>query len=159
VVATLAVAMFVAGPASANTVHRHVVSGHVKYVDRRTCDFPITVRASGTYLVAKYYDNSGLRYKKVVSAHGQFTLAWTANGTTLTMPNQSFHLVITYDAAGKRQTTTYDGPVYVFTVPGGGVVLLDAGRLVFDRQGNILFEAGPHQSLHGDVGAFCAAFG
>ena len=42
--------------------------------------------------------------------------------------------------------------------PGLGVVLLDAGRVVFDADGNVAFEAGPHQIVNEDFAAFCAAF-
>jgi hypothetical protein len=55
------------------------------------------------------------------------------------------------------------GPVglyYSTTVPGVGVVFHDVGRLVRDADNNILFEAGPHDVLHGnDVALFCAALG
>ena len=42
-------------------------------------------------------------------------------------------------------------------VPGGGIVYLDTGTVTFDSENNIVFEAGPHQDLNGDVEAFCAA--
>ena len=42
--------------------------------------------------------------------------------------------------------------------PGLGVVLLDAGRIVFDADGNVVFEAGPHQIVNEDFAEFCAAF-
>jgi hypothetical protein len=42
--------------------------------------------------------------------------------------------------------------------PGLGVVLLDAGRIVFDADGNVVFEAGPHQVFNEDFTEFCAAF-
>ena len=49
----------------------------------------------------------------------------TAKGTTLTMQNQSFQVVVTYNADGSPNTTTINGPVNKFTLPGGGVVSLD----------------------------------
>jgi hypothetical protein len=56
------------------------------------------------------------------------------------------------------------GPVGLYfstTVPGVGVVFHDVGRLVRDLEdGTILFEAGPHDMLHGDyIALFCAALG
>jgi hypothetical protein len=39
----------------------------------------------------------------------------------------------------------------------GGLAVHDVGRLVFDADGNVTFEAGPHQGLHGDVAGLCAA--
>jgi hypothetical protein len=56
------------------------------------------------------------------------------------------------------------GPVGLYfsiTVPGVGVVFHDVGRLVRNLEDDsIIFEAGPHDMLHGDyVGLFCAALG
>lgn len=49
------------------------------------------------------------------------------------------------------------GMMYVITIPGAGAVMLETGRIVTDRDGNIYFEAGPHQLSNGDFGALCAA--
>ena len=50
------------------------------------------------------------------------------------------------------------GEAFAITVPGQGVAVLGAGKLVFDAEGNVIFEAGPHQVLHGDfVTLICAA--
>jgi hypothetical protein len=51
--------------------------------------------------------------------------------------------------------TTTAGLRFHAYVPGGGVVLLDAGRLVV-ADGEIVFEAGPHQLIRGDVEQFSA---
>lgn len=84
---------------------------------------------------------------ETVGPGAPFTITETANGTTLTMQNQAFQVVITYNADGSANTTTFHGPVFIFTVPGGGAVLLDVGRVTFDSDGNVVFEAGPHQQL------------
>ena len=54
------------------------------------------------------------------------------------------------------------GLVFKATVPGVGVVFHDVGRVVFDAEGNLIFEAGPHDVLNSGVAhpvraAFCAA--
>ena len=43
------------------------------------------------------------------------------------------------------------------SLPSGGTVLIDAGKLHFDNEGNLVFEAGNHQFEDGDFGALCAA--
>ena len=43
------------------------------------------------------------------------------------------------------------------SLPGGGTPYLDRGRLVFDDNGNLVSEAGPHPSLSGDIDGLCAA--
>jgi hypothetical protein len=37
--------------------------------------------------------------------------------------------------------------------PGGGTVIADVGRLIFDDEGNVIFEARSHPALHGDFTA------
>ena len=54
-------------------------------------------------------------------------------------------------------TETDIGLVFRVFLPGGGTVIADVGRLVFDAEGNLIFEAGPHPALHGDFAALCAA--
>jgi hypothetical protein len=51
------------------------------------------------------------------------------------------------------------GLSYHVTVPGEGVVLLQAGRLEFDEAGNVVFVAGPHQVLRGETQKLCEALG
>jgi len=45
-------------------------------------------------------------------------------------------------------TNAQVGLVFSATVPGVGVVFHDAGRIVSDAEGNVTFEAGPHDVLH-----------
>ncbi len=59
-------------------------------------------------------------------------------------------------------TETQVGLVFSATVPGVGVVFHDVGRVVFDADGNLIFEAGPHDVLgtagpHPVRANFCAA--
>lgn len=59
-------------------------------------------------------------------------------------------------------TNAQVGLVFHATVPGVGVVFHDVGRIVSDAEGNLIFEAGPHDVLHteGDHVVrtnFCAA--
>jgi hypothetical protein len=58
-------------------------------------------------------------------------------------------------------TRTLVGLYYSTTVPGGGVLFHDVGRLVRGPDGSLTFEAGPHDVLAAgsDVGFFCAAVG
>jgi hypothetical protein len=52
---------------------------------------------------------------------------------------------------------TSHGLSYRVTVPGEGAVLLQAGTVVYDEAGNVVFEAGPHQVLSGDTAKLCEA--
>jgi hypothetical protein len=55
-------------------------------------------------------------------------------------------------------TRTVTGPVFKMTIPGRGVVIHDAGRVVFDAPFHVVFEAGTHDVLHGNIDSLaCAA--
>jgi hypothetical protein len=77
-----------------------MVSIDSRYVDRRTCDFPIRVHEFGRFKIADYYEGDGTLVKEILTAGagGPFTFADTANGTTLTMQMQSAPIVTTYNA-------------------------------------------------------------
>lgn len=159
---TVAGMMLWVQPAAANTKVTTVFHVDATFPrETSTCGFPISVHFFGSYRSTDYYDNSGFLYKTIVTSGGggPFSITWTAKGTTLTMQMESVQNVITYNADGSINTNTEHGVIAKFTTPGGGIVLLDTGRVTFDSDGNIVFEAGPHQQLHGDVEEFCAAFG
>lgn len=95
-----------------------------------------------------------------------------ANPTRVTF-HLPFHGTLTNEATGEsvsadqvlqetvdldEGTDTFVGLRFRVTFPGLGVVLLDAGKIVFDADGNVTFEAGPHQVFNEDFTAFCAAF-
>jgi hypothetical protein len=150
-----------AQPALANTVTREILHVDATFVDSDTCAFDIDVHVSGTFTITDYFDNSGFLFKSIFTeGPGEpFTFTETAKGTTLTMQMQSFSEVLTYNPDGSVKSDTIRGILFKFTVPGGGIVFLDAGTARFDSEGNLVFEGGPHQALHGDVAGFCAAFG
>ena len=50
-----------------------------------------------------------------------------------------------------------NGIIFRITVPGAGVVLLDVGRFVFTFDDQLVFIAGQHQFLAGDLEGLCAA--
>jgi hypothetical protein len=50
-----------------------------------------------------------------------------------------------------------DCALFDVSIPGQGTVLLDVGRVVVLRHQGITFEAGQHQEVDGDTGAFRAA--
>jgi hypothetical protein len=64
-----------------------------------------------------------------------------------------------FDVGGDPTQVHVIGLVAAFTAPGWGVILLDAGRMVFDGgTGEIVFEAGPHQEYYGDYERSCEYF-
>ena len=93
-----------------------------------------------------FYDSDGNAVKVV--DHGGFTETDTNSVTGKTLGlTQSW--INTYDLPAGTRTVT--GKALVMTDAGKGAVILDAGRVVFDRPGNVVFAAGPHAPLYGNL--------
>jgi hypothetical protein len=119
-------------------------------VDTQTCGFPVTIDQNFAVDVQFFYDQQGNLIRSL--AHIQLGGTASANGVSLPDTADFTH---TYDF-----TTGINGDLGVTThviIPGGGTVLINAGRVLSDDQGNLLFVAGKQQAISGDISAYCAA--
>ena len=114
------------------------------------CGFQILATNTGTARVEVFFDNTGAPVR--VQVEENVIESFTANGVTI---NGAGHTLDVFDLLNGTETLT--GLVIRVPLPGGGILYLDRGRLVFDENGNLVFEAGPHPSLHGDFDGLCAA--
>jgi hypothetical protein len=114
------------------------------------CGFEVVFEVSGIQTIQVLYDAAGNPIRAQV--HGNIEGTVSANGITLREieRGQTF-----YDLTDGSQTLV--GLIFRVFLPQGGTVIADVGRLVFDAEGNVTFEAGPHPALHGDFAALCAA--
>jgi hypothetical protein len=113
------------------------------------CGFPIIAEMTGEGRFQVFLDGDGNFLRAHVHLSVKGTL--TANGLTVRL-GRSVNQFFEVDG-----TVTEVGLVFRDSAPGVGVVLMDRGRLVFDPDGELAFEAGPHPQLHGDFGDLCAA--
>lgn len=99
-----------------------------------------------------FLDNDGnpLRVQAHVAYNG--TLTNSVTGLILRDPSR---LTLTENL--QEGTTTQAGLAFAITVPGEGIAMLDVGRLVLNAEGNVIFEAGPHQFLGEGESLICAA--
>ena len=118
------------------------------------CGFPILFDESGSFKVKTFYDAEENPVRTILSNFkGGYSATATANGKTLAT---NYPLVIIEYGEDLRLEL---GLRNAYRVPGAGVVLLDAGRVVIDlATDDVLFEAGQHQFLNGDADAFCDYF-
>jgi hypothetical protein len=107
-------------------------------------DFDLT-RVSTTF-----YDSNGNPIR--VARHLGYTGTLTNPLTGKSLPDEG-NVLITIDLVAG--TTTFDGKGRVDTVPGLGVVFHVSGRMMFDAQGDLVFEAGPHDDLDSNLGGLC----
>lgn len=114
------------------------------------CGFDVVFEVSGIQTIQILYDAAGnpIRYQ----IHGNIQGTVSANGITL---REIEHGQTFIDLTDGSQTLV--GLIFRVFLPDGGTVIADVGRLVFDAEGNVTFEAGPHPALHGDFAALCAA--
>jgi hypothetical protein len=123
------------------------------------CGFPITHVETGTFKVTIFFDQEGNPVRAISTNMGRFTITASANGKTL-VSNEPTVLILDFQA----NTLAQLGLIVAFHVPGEGVILLAAGRLVIVPTGgpptpdDVIAINGPHQPIEGDVAAYCNYF-
>lgn len=124
-----------------------------------TNSFGINESGASSQSVNLFYNRAGNATRGAF--HVQSLTVTFSNAVTGKSVPESFHLVqtITFGTPGdfSTVTTTITGQLAKVTLPGSGIILLDAGKIVFDANGNIVFEAGKHQYVHAQVAKLCAA--
>jgi hypothetical protein len=150
----LGLSLAVIAPAAAAPPEKVVIEDiHIEQVDSTSCDFPFLEVFDGRVTITTFFDDAGnpIRIQFYLPFHG--TLTNEATGESVSADQV---LQLTLDL--EEGTESDVGLRFRVVFPGLGVVLLDAGRVVFDAAGNVAFEAGPHQIVNEDFAEFCAAF-
>jgi hypothetical protein len=114
------------------------------------CGFDVLFEVSGIQTIQVLYDAAGNPIR--IQVHGNIEGTVSANGITLREIERGQIFIDLVEG-----TDTEIGLLSRISLPGGGTVVAEVGRLVFDAEGNLIFEAGPHPALHGDFAALCAA--
>jgi hypothetical protein len=118
------------------------------------CDgFTLDGEGTDQIMVAVFYDKEGNPVKTQLHIRYAGTLTHSVTGETWRDPQYAM-----FQEDLLKGTASYVGLIYRITVPGKGVVVIDAGRVVFSEEG-VIFEAGPHQVLNGGDQVLCAALG
>jgi hypothetical protein len=126
---------------------------HIVQVDDTSCDFPFLEEADGFIDRITFFDGEGTPIRVTVHAFFQGTLTNEATGESVRGIQE---LNVSFDL--QEGTTTWTGIRFLVAFPQLGAVVLDVGRIMFDRAtGEVLFEAGPHQLVHEEFDEFCDA--
>jgi hypothetical protein len=157
VLSTLAAAMVVmlalAGSASAAKPEPQTIHEEATELIADCGDFQVLTDYVADFRYLTFFDSAGNpEYARVHFTFHEFYYN-SVTGVGFAETETGTNLV---DLPSDAEVTS-SGLSYRVTVPGGGVVLLDAGRLVFNEAGEAVFEAGPHQVLRGDTDKLCAA--
>jgi hypothetical protein len=114
------------------------------------CGFPVTFSFSINGTFSFRVDSNGNPLG--ATDHEVGTVSESANGLALT--GHTADNFITFFPLQKQYEVGLNG---VFTLPGGGLIALDVGRLVATFDGTIVVVNGPHDVLNGNDAALCAA--
>ncbi|MFN2594699.1 MAG: hypothetical protein ABR579_07420 [Actinomycetota bacterium] len=138
-----------AAPAGAQSFSLQMTS--VLAPEHSGCSFDIVVSGLDQVTSQTTYDKSGTPLKMV--QHIDYKGTQTAKGTALDV---SEHAVVTVDMAAGTETVT--GQLLRISLPKGGNLVLDVGRIVTGGDGTSQVQHGWHPATT-DIPRYCAAFG
>lgn len=105
------------------------------------CDFPLLVEEHGFMRIREYYDSAGnLTMVKIDGPGAKTTFTNVETGFSVSSPVSPQTILIDPD----RETVV--GLPFRLNVPGSGIVALDAGRVIFTADGEVIIH-GPHEVL------------
>ena len=116
------------------------------------CGFPVSVDLTGRGSFQVRFDGDG--NPTDVTIHVYRTGTMSGNGVTLSEFDR-INLFIDLTSGEQRDA----GIEFRVSAAGSAPAIFDRGRLVFDGNGNVTFDAGPHPALDGDFSGLCAALG
>ncbi len=122
------------------------------FTDTTSCAFPVTTILTFRLDVTVFFDAQGVRTSE--NDHVDADGTDTAKGVSLT-ENDHYTDFFDWTTGADREAGT---PIHI-RLANGGVVIRDAGNVLFNPDGSIGFIKGPHPQLVGDTAGFCAAFG
>ena len=145
-VAALAAAM----PAGATQPSRGTFDSTDSFTDTEVCaaapwGFDVFVLEHEYGFFDVFFDKQGNVVKVIV--HNNYDATITANGKTIHERDTSTTFFYPDGSREAGLTVHIQGP--------GGIVQLDAGQIVRDADGNVLYTHGPHPQLSGET--FCPA--
>ncbi len=121
------------------------------FTDTATCGFPIALNFQVTVVGKAFFDAQGNFQRAIM--HENVVGTDSANGITL---RESDHFVDFPTADGSDKEVGL--PIHIQGgIQGGGIVIRDAGYILFNPDGSVAFIHGPHPFLEGDTAAYCAA--
>ena len=140
------VALVIAGLAAGNARADppSIVPFSFSFTDTDTCPgIAIDVTVSGRDIILEETDD-------FVRFHEDAVGIASANGKTL-IDNDHFNVQLDFANGVSRFT----GAVFNIQAPGVGNLLMDVGIIIFDDEGNVIHQGGPHPAFFGDFQGFC----
>jgi hypothetical protein len=159
VLAGLLLTVTLALPAGAARPVRETIPLDNSFLDTESCDpygfdpeIDLQVSFVGQARIVRFFDRQGNLTRVHVHGSDVATVTNPANGKTAQGVDRWLEI-------DNRRTGEYTivGLYYHLNFPGAGIVLLEAGRITFDAEGNVVHLSGPHDVFEGNFGALCHA--
>lgn len=116
-------------------------------------DFGLRIQNEGIVKFIGFFDRHGDFVREQFHVNGTGTYSNVSNGKTALF---SFHYTFAFHEADG--TDTFNGLPIKVRLPGKGIVVLDAGKLVIDAEtGEVIFEGGPHPFFYEGFALVCEA--
>lgn len=116
------------------------------------CGFPVSAALTGLGRYEIHFDASG--NPTSLSLQLRRTGTMSGNGVTLSEFDQDNHFIDLQSGTDREV-----GIVFRVSTLLGAPAIFDRGRIIFDGDGTLTFEAGPHPALDGNFSGLCAALG
>jgi hypothetical protein len=115
--------------------------------------FTIHVSYAGWIRTTTSFDQSGTPVELRIQLNLQGTVTNLQTGKTVS--DYESPIVVIDLATGDF---TVNGTSAHVTAPGEGIIIQDTGKITYDAEGHVTFEAGPHdQGDQGSLEAYCSA--
>jgi hypothetical protein len=113
------------------------------------CGFSVQIHLEGNVRIITHFNQAG-QPVRAFQAFPNFRVTFSAFGNSFTTPGPAVE-IRTLNPDGSV-IDTVAGLIAAVHVPGEGVILLDAGKLVFHDElgGKLIAEAGPHELFGSD---------
>lgn len=141
----------VASPASAREPQREVFLNSGSFL-LEDCGGGVLLTETFTevFAITTFFDASGNPIRVQVHQNFDGVITNSASGNTYRDPG---HWTLVEDVV--NGTVTFHGEFFAIVAPGVGIVIQDTGTITFDAEGNVIFQAGPHEVLTGTAD-FCS---
>lgn len=141
------------GPAHATAPTTTLEQRHVMFALASCGSFTLMLEGEVTRELTTYYDQDGIPVRDVLTRRQQSTFTNSVTGKSV--PTSGIWHVTRYYTDGELNgSVTQTGRTYTVTVPGRGVIFIQAGRGI-QQDGQTVFEAGPHDFEHANFAELC----
>lgn len=120
----------------------------ISFTDTTTCGFPVAVNVQDSFVGRTFFDAQGNPQSVTIEQN----IVGTESANGITLPESDHYVEFINVSTGSFKEVGLS-----FHIQGSGVVVRDAGYVLFNPDGSVAVIHGPHPFLEGDTAAFCAA--